>query len=209
MYFNIRDIDNLERFYRANLINSSTGYKPANLIGTVSEAGINNLAIFSSVVHLGSNPALIAFIQRPLTEQSHTYKNIIQNKFFTINHVNEKIVTQSHWTSAKFDENISEYEACKLTPEILLDFKAPFVKESLVQIGLEYVQQIPIELNNTIMIIGKVIHLNIKENALMNNGNINLQKAQSVCIAGLDSYYSTSCIDSLPYAKVNNVPDFE
>ena len=59
------DIKNLDRVYRLNLINSITGVKPGNLIGTESKEGIKNLAIFSSVVHLGSNPAQIGIVIRP------------------------------------------------------------------------------------------------------------------------------------------------
>ncbi len=41
-----------------------TGIKPANLIGTISKNQVSSLAIFSSVVHLGSNPALLGFVLR-------------------------------------------------------------------------------------------------------------------------------------------------
>ena len=57
-----QDIDKLERYYRANLINSVTGYKPANLIGTINDEGITNVAIFSSVVHLGSNVLVYQYL---------------------------------------------------------------------------------------------------------------------------------------------------
>jgi flavin reductase (DIM6/NTAB) family NADH-FMN oxidoreductase RutF len=59
---------------RLNLINSCTGYKSANLIATKSVDGAVNVAIFSSITHLGSNPALIGFIVRP-TVPRNTYKN--------------------------------------------------------------------------------------------------------------------------------------
>ena len=63
-HFTRSAIEELERFYRANLVNSVSGYKPANLIGTVSDSGVTNVAIFSSVVHLGADPALLAFNPR-------------------------------------------------------------------------------------------------------------------------------------------------
>ena len=47
-----------------SLDNSCTGYKSANLIGTVSEKGIYNVAIFSSITHLGSDPALLSLLSR-------------------------------------------------------------------------------------------------------------------------------------------------
>ena len=77
----------MDKIYRLNLINSCTGYKSANLIGTCSNEGILNLAVFSSITHLGSNPALLSFIVRPTIVPRDTYKNIIDNKFFTVNHI--------------------------------------------------------------------------------------------------------------------------
>ena len=51
-HFTREEIDNSHHLKRANLINSSTGYKPANLIGTISVSGATNLAILSPVVQL-------------------------------------------------------------------------------------------------------------------------------------------------------------
>ena len=88
MHLTKNQIKQTSRIKRLNLINSITGIKPANLIGTVSENGHSNLAIFSSIVHLGSNPALLGFILRPQHEvRRDTYDNILQTKYYTINHI--------------------------------------------------------------------------------------------------------------------------
>ena len=68
--------ESLGKIPRLNLINSCMGYKSANLIGTISKDGRPNLAVFSSITHLGSDPALIGFILRPTTVPRHTYSNI-------------------------------------------------------------------------------------------------------------------------------------
>jgi hypothetical protein len=66
------DLSKLEKVERLNLINSCTGYKSAKLIATKSLDGAVNV-IFSSITHLGSNPALIGFV-RPTTVPRNTYK---------------------------------------------------------------------------------------------------------------------------------------
>ena len=72
------DLENASKVFRLNLINSITGIKPANLIGSISNSGQTNLAIFSSVIHLGSNPAYLGFIMRPIGDvPRHTYENIL------------------------------------------------------------------------------------------------------------------------------------
>ena len=65
MQYTKKDIAEMDRIQRIKYINSVSGIKPANLIGTISGGGQTNLAIFSSVFHLGSDPALLGFITRP------------------------------------------------------------------------------------------------------------------------------------------------
>ncbi len=72
------DISNMSKIFRLNLINSITGIKPANLVGTKSLDGKSNLAIISSVVHLSSNPPMVGFFMRPSKEvRRDTYDNIL------------------------------------------------------------------------------------------------------------------------------------
>ena len=52
MHLTKEQIQQTSRIKRLNIINSITGVKPANLIGSISDNGHSNLAIFSSVVHL-------------------------------------------------------------------------------------------------------------------------------------------------------------
>ena len=86
VHFSKKDIEGLEKIYRLNLINSCTGYKSANLLGSIDNEGNTNLAIFSSITHLGSDPAMIGFVLRPRTVPRNTYNNMFNNKFFTVNH---------------------------------------------------------------------------------------------------------------------------
>jgi len=207
-HFSTADIRNLERFYGANLINSITGYKPTNLIGTYSEGGIPNLALFTSVVHLGADPPLLGMVQRPVGEFSHTYKNIIKNGYYTINHVHEKFIAKAHYTSAKFDIDISEFDECGLTEEVYPEFQAPFVIESKIKMGMKFIREIPIEENNTIFILGKIEHLFVQESAILNDGNVDLNKVYDVCTSGLGTYHKVTKLKTFPYAKPNGVPKF-
>ncbi len=208
MHLTKTDIQNTPRIQRLNIINAITGIKPANLIGTISDKGETNLAIFSSVVHLGSNPALIGCISRPTGEiERHTYENILANGVYTINHVHRDFVKNAHYTSAKFERHQSEFAHCQLTPEYLDNFKAPFVKESKLKMGLNYRQSIPIELNGTVLIIGEIEHLIIDDQAIEGNDHINLSNIQTVGIGGLDTYYALNKIQQFPYARINELPE--
>ena len=210
MHLTKEQIQQTSRIKRLNIINSITGVKPANLIGSISENGHSNLAIFSSIVHLGSNPALLGFILRPQHEvRRDTYDNIMQTKYYTINHIPSNYVENAHYTSAKFDKEDSEFERCKFTEEYLFDFDAPFVKESRVKIGLKLEEMLPIKLNKCVMVIGSIQHLWVDDVAVEDDGQINLELLDDVGIGGLNSYYKLKRVAQFPYARVNELPDFE
>ncbi len=203
---NIKDLDKVKRL---NIINSITGIKPSNLIGTINKEKMTNLAIFSSVIHLGSNPALLGFILRPQERvRRDTYNNILENGSYTINHLPENLTLNGHYTSAKFDKNQSEFKYCKFTEWYEDGFQSPFVKESNLNVGLKYQESVHIKANNTIMIIGSVEHVFVKEDAISEEGYIDLEKLKSTGIGGLNSYYRLRKINSYPYARLSELPKF-
>ncbi len=203
-----KQIKGFERFYRANLINCISGYKPAVLIGSMDADGNTNLAMFSSIIHLGADPALIGFIQRPLGKSGDTYRNIKATACYTMNHVTASIVERAHFTSARFEAGVSEFEACHLEPEYIADFKAPFVKESQLKIGLKFVEEIPIQRNNTRMVIGEIKCIVLPDNCPEENGNISLGDYDTIASSGLENYNRGQHLIQLPYAQVENLPDF-
>ena len=195
------NIESWERFYRANFINSLTGFKSANLIGTVNELGQTNLGIFSSIVHIGSNPPLVGYINRPVKAAPHTLANIEATKVFTINHIHPSFVELAHQTSAKYEAGISEFEEVGLTPEFRENIAAPFVKESSIKYALSLQQIISIELNDTFLVIGKIISIQIDNDIVSEDGFLHLDKAASICSNGIDGYYTTKLIKRYSYAK--------
>ncbi len=209
MYFSKEDITALERIKRINILNSVSGIKPGNLIGTLSSSGDTNLAIFSSIVHLGSKPGFFGFIVRPSNEiRRDTYNNILETKVFTINHIHSSFVKQAHFTSAKFAADVSEFEQCNLTEEFIYDFKAPFVKESILKIGMKYIESVPIKSTNTLMLVGEVEHLVVPLNAIDDQGIIDLELIDNIGISGLNTYYQLKKIAQFPYASLGEFPKF-
>ena len=209
-FFNEEDILQMPKVKRLNIINSITGVKPANLISTIDERNRHNLAIFSSVVHLGSNPALIGFILRPQEKiRRHTYENILENGYYTINHLPNHKTLEGHYTSAKFDKETSEYDVCHFTPEFQHEFPVPYVKESFLKMGLKHVESIPIKYNGTVMIVGKILQVYVAKSSLSEEGYINLEEAKSVGISGLNTYYDLKKIASYPYARPHELPHFK
>lgn len=202
------EIKKLERKYRLNLINSITGIKPANLVGSRSNDGIDNLAIFSSVVHLGSNPAQIGMVMRPQSNGfKDTYVNITETGFYTLNHVSASFIKKAHYTSAKLESSESEFDQMNLGREFIDDFHAPFVQESEVKIGIRLLQSINLP-NGCIFIIGEVQLIQIPDEYVDEKGQIDLERYNAVGISGLNSYYALKKIDRFPYVRADEIPNF-
>lgn len=194
-------ISTWERFYRANFINCLSGYKPVSLIGTVNATGQSNLSVVSNIVHIGADPALIGYINRPRKAAPHTISNIELTGVFTINHIKPDFIEKAHMTSAKYPENISEFEATGLTPEYIEGIRSPFVKESNVKYALHLREIVPIPLNDTSLVIGEVLLVSLDEGIISSDGFLDLTKAESVCSNGIDGYYSTQRLNRFAYAK--------
>lgn len=200
-HFSKEDIDQMSSIYRLNMINSCTGYKSANLIGTQSENGKTNLAVFNSVVHLGSNPPLIGFILRPTSVPRHSHQNMKKNGLFTINHIHQSQIEDAHHTSAKYPEEISEFDQTSLVEEYKEGIKAPFVKNAPLQLGCRYLNEYQIKENDTSIIVGQIEHIFIDEEMLLEDGWVQLDKGGVVTINGLDGYAIPKLIERFTYAR--------
>jgi flavin reductase (DIM6/NTAB) family NADH-FMN oxidoreductase RutF len=191
-----------ERFYRANFINSLTGFKSASLIGTINAQGVPNLGMFSSMVHIGSDPALIGYINRPLAAAPHTLANIKSNGFYTVNHIHPSFVDKAHQTSAKYPDEVNEFVEVGLTEEYLEGINVPFVKESAIKYLLSLKEVVPITLNATFLVIGQLEQVLIDPSLQPTaDGFLELDQIGSICSNGLDAYYKTTLIDRYAYAK--------
>jgi flavin reductase (DIM6/NTAB) family NADH-FMN oxidoreductase RutF len=186
---------------RANFINSLSGFKSANLVGTRSSSGVNNLATVSSVFHVGAHPPLLGMLMRPHTVVRDTLQNIKDTGVYTINHVHYSFADKAHQCSARYLTEQSEFDAVGLNPQLSSVVNAPFVAESKVKIALQVEQISLIELNQTELVIGKIVEVECSEDIFLEDGYVDIEKAGSVALSCLDSYHSTQRIERFSYAK--------
>ena len=195
------DIQNAEQRWRTNLINSLAGFRTVVLIGTKSLNGNTNLAIFNSLIHIGANPPLYGFISRPGSVRRDTLKNITETGIYTLNYVKTVDLSNAHQTSAKYEEDISEFTETGFTEEYIDGFPAPFVKEAVVKFSMQLEDKIPIKLNDTLLVIGSVQSINLEESLISPDGFVSLEKSNVLLCSGLDAYYSAVFLERLPYAR--------
>jgi flavin reductase (DIM6/NTAB) family NADH-FMN oxidoreductase RutF len=200
-HFNIDEIHQLAHLYKINLINSCAGYKSANLIATKSIDNTTNVAVFSSVIHLGSAAPLLGFILRPTTVPRNTYQNIVETGFYTINHIHQEILEDAHHTSAKYKREISEFDVTNLETDYKNNFIAPFVKDCPIQIGMKYIEEYDIKSNNTKLVVGEIQELYIEEKLLKEDGFVNLSEGNIATINGLNGYAVPNLKERFEYQR--------
>lgn len=201
MLWTSSDFSRMPGRHRATLINCLSGFKSANLVGTRDTEGNTNLAMISSAFHLGADPALLGFISRPDLVSRHTLENIRDTSVYTLNHVHSGIIAAAHQTSARYPREQSEFDATGLTPTFSQYHDAPYVAECRVRLGLVLREMIDIVLNGTVLVIGEVVELHLPDNAVGEDGFVDLAALGTVSVSGLDSYSNPQPGQRYRYAK--------
>ncbi|MFD2201570.1 flavin reductase family protein [Shivajiella indica] len=198
-FFDKSSILKAESFFRRDLVNSISGYKSLNLIGTQDRDGRTNLSPFSQVFHIGATPPLVGVLFRPNTVARHTLENILNTGYFTLNHVTEEFFKQAHQTAARYEE--SEFEATGIEKVYNEGFFAPFVAKSPVQVGCKLVEYQTLQVNGTVLVIASIELLCVDEKGLRADGSLDLNKLGTVTVSGLDEYHLGKKLARLSYPK--------
>lgn len=195
------ELQKMEPLFRRNLVNSSTGYKPANLLATRSPKGNSNVAVFNSVFHLGSHPPMLGVVLRKKTAPKGIYDNIRETGYFTVNHLQENLIELAHQTSLQQHSEDPEFGIPGLDQEFLDGFFAPYVKQSSIRLGCKFLREYSIEENGSLILVASIEHIYFEAGIEMPDGWLRLEDAGSVVINGLDGYALPSLLDRFQYAR--------
>jgi flavin reductase (DIM6/NTAB) family NADH-FMN oxidoreductase RutF len=198
-HFDKASILEAESSFRRDFVNCLSGYKSLNLIGTKNLLGVSNLAPFSQVFHIGATPPLVGILFRPHTVERHTFENILETGYFTLNHISEDFYREAHQTAARYSG--SEFVATGLEEGYFGDFFAPFVSKSRLKIGCKYVEKQTLQVNGTELLIGSIEHVWVDEVGLRTDGSLDLNALATVTVTGLDEYHIGSKLARLSYPK--------
>lgn len=198
---NESEIRSMDQRYRATLINSLAGVRPAVLVGTKSASGQTNLAIFNSLIHIGADPALWGLLVRPSSVRRDTLNNIMETGDYTINYIPSGMHKAAHLTSAKFPEHVSEFESCGFTEEYADGCSAPFTGEAIVKVALKKFSTQEISINGTTLVIGSIQKIITSDDLIGADGFFNPEKADVLTCAGLDAYTRVVMSGRWSYAR--------
>ncbi|MEC8368950.1 MAG: flavin reductase [Bacteroidota bacterium] len=196
------DLDAWPSRKRARTINSVSGFKSATLVGSADPEGVHNLSVVSSVVHLGSSPAQMGMVLRPPGDDAHTYKNLTATGQCTFNHIGVAWVGQAHQCSARYPAEVSEFEAVGLSPcGVEGTWKAPAVSKARVRMGLTLTEDMVLP-NRCHFMVLDVQWVEVDARAVAEDGYVDLGRAGTTAISGLDGYHDTTHLGRFSYAKV-------
>lgn len=198
--FSKNDIEAFESRYRANFVNSLSGAKALQLVGTKDFNGQENLSIINSAHHIGANPPLMGYIQRPHTVEKHTYENIKDTGFYTFSNVLVADQEKAHQTSAKFDKSESEFDECGFEVSYT-ENGTPYVQGASLVIELRFVNEYEIKENGTFHVIGEIQAVYLDPKFIFDDGTIDLEGLGSMAGVGLNGYVELKGLSRYAYAK--------
>ncbi|MFM7188202.1 MAG: flavin reductase family protein [Armatimonadota bacterium] len=137
--------------------------RPIGWVGTVSSAGIYNIAPFSYFMPIGSAPPTVAFSSAKdrYGNEKNTLDNVMETAVFTLNMVTADLMEQMNASSATFPAEVSEFEAVGLNPRIGNWTVAPYVDEAFVSYECRLLQTVA--LGNATLVIGEVVGFHLSE----------------------------------------------
>ena len=176
------------------------GLRSPVAVGTRDGAGVDNLAVFNSMTHVGSRPPYLALVFRPLTVERHTYDNLKSTGVYTINHLPAAHVEDLHHTSAKYPAGRSEFEAAGLTA-VHSAAGAPYVAEATVAMQLRFEEEYFVRANDAVVVIGRVEELRLPAAVTPEVGRVPWDELDGLVVSGLYNYYRVGHEATQVYAE--------
>lgn len=180
-----QDLTKMEKERKIALIQSIVGPRAVHLIGTKSSQGLSNLAVFNSIMHLGSDPALIGLFFRPGIR--HTLQNLMDTGYCSLNAAPPDKVIAIHETRKPWEH--SEFETCGFTEVYHPHHFVPFVKESSLHALLKLENILSVEANNTSIAVLRVEAVFVEAENMDTDGAVAFMKQNWLLSRGLDTYF--------------------
>ena len=171
--------------------------RPIAFVSTLSKDGIENLAPFSYLNGICSNPPSIMFCPARrgydgITKD--TLNNIRDTEEFAVNIVSEDFVEQMVATATDFDPEVNEFEISGLTPDPCKFIAPPKVKEAKISFECKLNQIIPVGNEGPgggFVVIGTVVLFHIDDD-VYDNGHILLEKLRPIARVAGNNYIRTT-----------------
>ena len=189
----------LDRLAAYRLFTSAVIPRPIAWIGSVDEAGRDNLAPFSYFMGVSSAPPMVGFSAARLRDGSlkHTAKNVLATGEFTISIAEESQLDAMHQTSAPYVD--SEFDAVGIARAPSVQVRPPRV--AAARVALECLLRQHHEAGNCTLFVGEVVSWFVADE-LWNGGEVDLAGYRPLARLGGDAYTTLGQVLRRPPAKV-------
>ncbi|MFH1126360.1 MAG: flavin reductase family protein [Candidatus Altiarchaeota archaeon] len=149
------------------------------LVTTIDAKGRINAAPFSFAMPVSMDPPMLVLGLNP---KNDTIANIKETKEFVVNIPSKDILTQVWDCSEDFPRGVNELEKTGLTEAKSNKVKPPRVKECLAwfECTLEWIK----EAGDHIIVVGKVLEAEVKDEYIKKDGNLDAEKAEVLMHVG-------------------------
>ncbi|WP_174801806.1 flavin reductase family protein [Martelella limonii] len=164
--------------------------RPIGWIGSKSRDGALNLAPYSFFNAVSSDPPVVMFSSDTVKD---SFTNIVETGVFTANLVSRDLVEKMNVTSAPLARGESEFEAAGLTALAGRLVDAPYVAEAyaVLECRLTTTMAAPtlegFDSPNR-MVFGQVVGIHIRDEAISENGLLDMKKVRPVARMGYMDY---------------------
>jgi len=143
------------------------------LITTVDREGRVNAAPFSFISPISMDPPLLMISSG---KRRDTIANIRATEQFVLNIPTEEILAELYSCGGSYPHEINELEETGLTAEKSELVNPPRVKECIAwfECGLEFEH----EAGDHVILVGRVLHVEVRDDLLKENGNLDIEKAR-------------------------------
>lgn len=174
--------------------------RPIGWIGSVSGAGVRNLAPFSFFNAVAASPPTVLFSTiRAGGARKDTLSNVEETGVFTVNVVTEEVVEAMNITSGRYDPSVDEFELAGLTAIAGTVVGAPMVGEAKANLECRLSQVVPIGTDGPMaasIVIGEVVRVHV-EGSILDGTRIDQETLRAVGRMGGPTYTRTRDLFSL------------
>ncbi|MGE6342004.1 flavin reductase family protein [Psychrobacter celer] len=194
---------------------SSAVPRPIGWISTISKDGKVNLAPYSQYQNLTWDPPMVMFVanQSVLDDgqsRKDTVRNLEETGWFVWNMATYDLREAVNKSAKALPYGEDEFEFAGVTKSDCIEAPAPRVAESPINFEIEYVQSIRIPTGNPVstfdIIIGRVAHVHIKDEFIMDNGKIDIAAIKPLARLG---YYDYTVVEKIFEMKAPVASDKE
>ena len=160
------DVAALSRNQCYKILTSLVVPRPIALVTTLTEGGIVNAAPFSFFNAIGDDPPIVMISADARTdgETKHTVRNILTNKQFVVNLVDEAIAEKMHGSAVEAPSDMSEIDLVGFTTAASKRIAPPRIAESPVSFECELHTELNFKARQ--LLIGQIVWIHTRDGIL-------------------------------------------